>query len=211
MLVEINLLPKKEHKKSSLLIMAFVGILLLSVPAMIIYFQGTNYANKMASMDKQIESTQKLNDILQAKLSAGEGGSSAVKLQNAVNWAEQYPLDTVLILQKIISCLPERGFIKDFEYSNNESAVIKIQFDASRDAAFYLSSLKASEWVNEVTLKNIIAKTVDDGSDTEISNNTDNQDEVKTLPRYSAEYEIEFKPDFFKENKEIDTKGGDET
>ena len=209
MLVEINLLPKKEHKKSSMLIMAFAGILLFTVSAAIIYFQGNNFENRMASLDKQIESVQKLNEVQQAKLAEGKGGSSAVKLQDAVNWAEQYPSDTVPLLQNIISLLPERGFIQNFEYSNTDSVVIKIQFDASRDAAFYLSSLKGSDWVEEVALMNIVAET--NAEETETTNTPTEQDEVKVLPRYSAEFEITFKPELFKGNKGIALKGGSGT
>lgn len=180
MLVEINLLPKKEHKKSSMLIMAFAGILLFTVSAAIIYFQGNNFENRMASLDKQIESVQKLNEVQQAKLAEGKGGSSAVKLQDAVNWAEQYPSDTVPLLQNIISLLPERGFIQNFEYSNTDSVVIKIQFDASRDAAFYLSSLKGSDWVEEVALMNIVAET--NAEETETTNTPTEQDKVRSSP-----------------------------
>lgn len=211
MLVEINLLPKKEHKKSSMLIMTFAGIFIFVVTASIIYFQGSSYENRMASLDKQIESAQKLNEVQQAKLAEGEGGSSAVKLQNAVDWAEQYPFYTVPLLQKIIALLPERGFIQHFEYSNKDSVIIMIQLDASRDAAFYLSSLKGSEWVEKVTLMNIVAETKDEETATTANEISSEQEEVKILPRYVAEFEISFKPEFFKENKGIASKGGDGT
>lgn len=209
MLVEINLLPRKEHKKSSMLIMVFAGILLFSVSAAIIYFQGNSFENRIASLDKQIGTVQKLNEVQQAKLAEGEGGSLAVRLQDAVKWAEQYPFDTVPLLQNIISLLPERGFIKNFEYSNTDSVVIKIQFDASRDAAYYLSSLKGSDWVEEVALLNIVAETNDE--ETETTNTPTELDEVKVLPRYSAEFEITFKPELFKGNNGIALKGGSGT
>jgi type IV pilus assembly protein PilN len=211
MLVEINLLPKKEHKKSSLLIMAIAGVLLFKITVSIVFFQGNSYEKKMASLDKQIESIQKLNEVQQAKLAEGESSNSAVKLQDAVNWAEQYPFDTVPLLQNIISLLPERGFIQDFEYSNTDSVVIKIQLDASRDAAFYLSSLKGSDWVEDVTLVNIMADKKDEVTAVETIDASSEQEEVKVLPRYSAEFEITFKPDFFKEDKEIASKGGNGT
>jgi type IV pilus assembly protein PilN len=209
MLVEINLLPKKEHKKSSTLIMAIAGVLLFTITFSIVFFQGNSYEKKMASLDQQIESIQKLNEVQQAKLAEGESGNSTVKLQEAVNWAEQYPFDTVPLLQNIIALLPERGFIQEFEYSNSDSVIIKIQLDASRDAAFYLSSLKGSDdWVEDVTLLNIVAEKETAVSTTDAS---PEQEEVKVLPRYSAEFEITFKPEFFKETKGIASKGGDGT
>lgn len=211
MLVEINLLPKKEHKRSSMLIMAIAGILLFTITVSIVFFQGNSYEKKMASLDKEIESIQKLNEVQQAKLAEGESGNSAVKLQDAVIWAEQYPFDTVPLLQNIIALLPERGFIQNFEYNNTDSVVIKIQLDASRDAAFYLSSLKGSDWVEDVTLMNIVAMTKGEGTAMETTDTPAEQEEVKVLPRYSAEFEITFKPEFFKEDKGIASKGGNGT
>ncbi|MBS8265077.1 hypothetical protein DYI25_11545 [Mesobacillus boroniphilus] len=211
MLVEINLLPKKEHKKSSMLIMTLTGILLFSVSASIIFFQGSSYESKMASLDKQIESLQKLNEAQQAKLSEGDAGSSTVKLQEAVKWAEQYPHETVPLLQKTIALLPERGFIQNFEYSDSNSVVIQIQFDASRDAAFYLSSLKGADWVEGVSLMNVVAQKQDEETEAATSTVNVEKEEDKILPRYSAEYEIRFKPELFKGNNGIASKGGNET
>jgi type IV pilus assembly protein PilN len=211
MLVEIDLLPKKEHKKSSLLIMTLLILVIFSVSSSVIYFQGSSYENKMASIDHQIESIQKLNAVQQEKMEAGESGNSAIKLQEAVNWAEQYPLETVPLLRNIISQLPERGFIKNFEYSNTDSVIITIQFDASRDAAYYLSSLKQSQWVQEVNLLNVIAVTEEgtETAQTDGTNATDDEDTI--LPRYTADYELTFKPDEFKKDGTVASKGGDET
>ncbi len=212
MLVEINLLPKKEHKKSSMFLITIAGIFLLSISASIILIQGNRYEDRMASLDKQIGSVQKLNEAQQAKLTEGENSNSAVKLQEAVDWAEQYPPETVPLLQNVIALLPERGFIQRFEYSNTNSVVIQIQFDASRDAAFYLSLLKQSDWVEKVSLMNIVAETeVDVAASAEANASSTEEDEAKTLPRYSAKFEITFKPEKFKGNSELASKGGDGT
>lgn len=211
MLVEINLLPKKEHKKSSQLIIAILVLLFFTVSTSVIYIQGNSYNSKIDSVDKQIESIQKLNEVQQAKMIDVEAGNSAVKLQAAVEWAEQYPMDTVPLMQNIIALLPERGFIKNFEYSNLDSVLITIQFDATRDAAFYLSSLKQSEWVEEAVILNVIAErltdeTEADETDSEIIESKD----VDALPRYSAQYNITFSPEYFNRVSEATAKGGDE-
>lgn len=211
MLVEINLLPKREHKKSSQLIIAILIILFFSISSSIIYIQGNKYNSKMDSIDKQIESLQKLNDAQQAKMTDVEAGNSAVKLQKALKWAEQYPIETVPLMQNIITLLPERGFIQNFEYSNSDSVLITIQFDATRDTAFYLSSLKQSEWVQEAALLNIKAETMEEEKVEGESGTINNSEKEKILPRYSAEYKITFKPQYFKQNSEDATEGGNES
>ncbi|MEH7886783.1 hypothetical protein V7654_20980 [Bacillus sp. JJ1609] len=211
MLVEINLLPKREHKKSSQLIIAILIILFFSISSSIIYIQGNKYNSKMDSIDKQIESLQKLNDAQQAKMTDVEASNSAVKLQKALKWAEQYPIETVPLMQNIITLLPERGFIQNFEYSNSDSVLITIQFDATRDTAFYLSSLKQSEWVQEAALLNIKAETMEEEKVEGESGTINNSEKEKILPRYSAEYKITFKPQYFKQNSEDATEGGNES
>ncbi|NKE06389.1 hypothetical protein GWK17_13075 [Bacillus selenatarsenatis] len=211
MLVEINLLPKKEHKKSSSLMTALLILALLSVSATIAFIQGNSYDNKMASIDKQIETVQKLNEAQQAKIAKGDTGNSSLKLQEAVKWAEQSPMETVPLLRNVIAQLPERGFIKNFEYSNSNFVLITIQFDASRDAAYYLSTLKGSDWVEKVSLLNVIAVQEAESSESTMNATDSEKDEEKTLPRYTAEYELTFKADVFLKNGSVASKGGDET
>lgn len=212
MLVEINLLPKKEHKKSSQLIIAILILLFFTVSISVIYIQGNSYSRKIHSVDKQIESIQKLNEAQQAKMTDVEAGNSAVKLQAAVKWAEQYPMDTVPLMQNIITLLPERGFIKNFEYSNLDSVLITIQFDATRDAAFYLSSLKHSEWVEEAVLLNVISERLTDETEAgETDSEIIESEDVDALPRYTAQYNITFSPEYFNRDSKAAAKGGDES
>jgi type IV pilus assembly protein PilN len=212
MLVEINLLPKKEHKKSSQLIIAILILLFFTMSFSVIFIQGNSYSSKIDSVDKQIESLQKLNAAQETKMTDVEAGNSVVKLQEALIWAEQYPMETVPLMQNIITLLPERGFIKNFEYSNLDSVLITIQFDSTRDAAFYLSSLKQSEWVQEAALLKVMAVTMEEKTEKdETDTSINNSEEEKILPRYSAEYKITFKPEFYKKNSDAVSKGGDGT
>lgn len=200
MLVEINLLPKKEHRKSSQLIIAGISALIIAITFSVIYLQGSSYEKEMEQVDEQISNLQKLNNVQQEKLAEENAGNSVVKLQEAVQWAEKYPVQTVSIMQNIISLLPERGFIQSFEYSNMDSVLVTIQYDAARDAAFYLSSLKQADWVEQAELLNVVALEVQE--DTEENNSSDE----KTLPRYSAGYKIVYRPELF---KSAGIKGGD--
>jgi type IV pilus assembly protein PilN len=211
MLVEINLLPKKENKKSSTLMIALLILVFFSVSASVIFFQGNSYETKMASVDKQIKSVQKLNEVQQAKIADGDSGNSAMKLQEAVKWAKESPMETVPLLRNVISQLPERGFIKNFEYSNANSVLITIQFDASRDAAYYLSALKGSDWVEKVSLLNVIAVENEEGTETNTDGTVSEKETEQMLPRYTAEYELIFKEDKFMKNSSVASKGGDET
>lgn len=212
MLVEINLLPKKEHKRSSQLIIAILILLFFTVSFSVIFIQGNSFNSKIDSVDKQIESLRKLNTAQETKMTDVEAGNSSVKLQEALKWAEQYPIETVPLMQNIITLLPERGFIKNFEYRNLDSVLITIQFDATRDAAFYLSSLKQSEWVQEAALLKVMAETMEEGTVAdETGTSINNSEEEKILPRYSAEYKITFRPEFYKKKSVAVSKGGDGT
>lgn len=203
MLVEINLLPKKEAKKSAFLLIVVLTVVLLGILSAILFFQGRSMEMEMRTVDKEIESIQKLNALQQDQLAGSAEKNSAKKLKAAVNWVGQYSVETVPLLRNVIVLLPERGFIKEFEYSGTGSVMAVFQFDSSRDAAFYLGSLNQAEWVKEASILSVTAE------GTEEMALEPERDEGSFLPRYTAEYEIRFKQDYFKKNWGADVEGGE--
>ncbi|WP_174729843.1 hypothetical protein [Mesobacillus harenae] len=189
MLVDINLLPKRDSKhSSSLLLAAFISIVFLSV-AGVLYWQGSLYERQLADADKQIEAAQKILAAEQERFSAFETSHSAVELEEAVEWASSYPIPTVPLLRHLTSLLPDRGFIEHFQYTAGGTVRLRVQFDASREGAFYLSTLLDSAMVDDAKL--LFLKTQDFNDGTDQSN--EGKKEMKNanfIPRYIAEYEL---------------------
>ncbi|WP_449620018.1 PilN domain-containing protein [Robertmurraya sp. Marseille-Q9965] len=204
MLVEINLLPQKEAKNKSLLLLAIIASVILLIGGFFVYWLNHSYENKLASLEEQIATTEQKVATEQQKVYSYEASSSLSELENTVQWASNYPLKTVPVLKKMTSLLPERGFIQSFTYEEIGSVTFSVQFETSREAAFYLNSLLEANWVKEAKLNKVDAVTgfydrtfgeSDDGPD-----ESDLKNE-KYIPRYLAEYEVGLNIDSLKDEE----------
>lgn len=187
MLVEINLLPKKEPRNTPLFVLVGVLVLILIIGSGITVWIGQTYKGKIEAIQKQHTATQELIAVEQEKIANAESLNSLEELKKAVDWAEDYPIKTVPLLRKFTALLPERGFIQTFSYEETGNIVITIQFDTSREASYYLKSMLDSEWIEDASIKLLTANELTEESDETSSLHTKNQE---ILPRYIAEYEV---------------------
>lgn len=196
MLVDINLLPQKEAKNKSLLTLAIVFSSILLLGIVITVVLNNSYNSKLAELENQITLTEQLVEIEQQKIVAYQSSNSISDLENTVKWAQSYPLKTVPILKNLTTILPERGFIQTFTYEESGSVRLTVQFEMSREAAYFLNSLLESNWVTNAKLNSLDTVTNDTFSET-----GDNEDELtgNYIPRYLGQYEIELNQEVLKE------------
>jgi type IV pilus assembly protein PilN len=203
MLVEINLLPKREPKTSALFAITLILLFLFAIGASLVFWQARTNEASLQELDREIEAVQKLNTALQGKITEKENNDSFAELQSAVTWAEEFTPETVRLLRSLIALLPEQGFIQFFNYNDKGTINLRIQVESSRDAAYFLSSLKQSEWVRNASVIFIeTAKKDETATDKDIESAT-------VMPAYFAEFEIHFNKEFFTQRN--DSSGGDET
>ncbi|MCD7032914.1 hypothetical protein LRR81_01640 [Metabacillus sp. GX 13764] len=180
MLPNINLLPEKKQKNyTSLLLLGMIVVLLAGS----FVFLNTQLEAKRTDLR-----TMKTKDIaLQNQLSAVQQASSvssnptaAQTLADAVTWTKTYPVEFVPILMDLTKLLPEGGYFTDFSYTEADKIEVSIQFETSREAAFYLNRLKTDiPYFQEAALKKVEEQELKDNS------------EANVLPRYKADYSIE--------------------
>jgi len=194
MLVDINLLPQKEAKNKSLLTLAIVFSSIFLIGIVITVVLNNSYNSKLAELENQITLTEQLVEIEQQKIVAYQSSNS---ISDTVKWAQSYPLKTVPILKNLTTILPERGFIQSFTYEESGSVRLTVQFEMSREAAYFLNSLLESNWVTNAKLNSLDTVTNDTFSET-----GDNKDELtgNYIPRYLGQYEIELNQEVLKEN-----------
>ena len=156
MLVEINLLPQKEPRKFNILYLSVIAALLILISG-VYGWQVYSTKSDVASLDQQIANTQKIADATEKNASQNRTSNSASLLKAAVDWAKDYPIQTIPVMNHLTSLLPERGFIQSFAYTETGTVTISVQFDNAREAAYFLENLKDSDWIEDVSLTSLTA------------------------------------------------------
>ncbi len=201
MLVDINLLPKKEEKDRSLLMLFIVLGLVLGVGLVSIFYLNSHYKKNINLVQQDITATKQLIEQVQMQLADLDQSEAVAELENAIHWAEIYRAKTVPLLKEITSLLPERGFVKEFAYQVPGTVSLLVQFDTNREGAYFLDYLNDAEWVQEAELEKMEAR---DPEEEEVEAG------IEFVPRYHVNYKIHI------DRKKIaelsaDTQGGDDS
>ncbi|WP_071395917.1 hypothetical protein [Bacillus tuaregi] len=192
MLVEINLLPKKDTRNKNILILALIFILLI-VAALSFYIWQINAKEKeLADIQTQLTMTLDLVEAKNKQITDYQSSTSVQQLEQAISWAETQPFDAVFLVDELTRILPERGYFTEFDMDGNHKIKQKIRFDTKSEAAYYLHSLLAFDWVDEAVLSEAKSEAALDEEEDEEGENKSvglvNEDNV--LPRYIAQYEM---------------------
>ncbi|WP_043934233.1 PilN domain-containing protein [Bacillus sp. EB01] len=198
MLIDINLLPKKKQASKKILTSTFVLALLFIVAGGALFWQVSSLKTDVAVVENRIDTTKKLIELEQKKTTELTSEDSASKLDQSVVWAEEYIVPSVPVMREFTSLLPERGFIQTFAYQETGALSLTVQFDTSREAAYYLNRLNESEWVKEAMLSNLTATQQVGEQATDTALNLDNDKEEEILPRYQGQFEIKLNMDTVK-------------
>ncbi|ETI70306.1 fimbrial assembly family protein [Neobacillus vireti LMG 21834] len=172
MLVEINLLPQKEPKKFAFIITLSSLLAVFLVIGGFYFWQTQSVKDELTSLDRQISTTKKIAEKEQQNSETVASSSSVSQLKSAIEWAKDYPIQTVPVMQHLTSLLPERGFIQTFGYTESGAVTLTVQFDSAREAAYFLDSLNHSKWIEEASLNSLAATETNTETDTNAANNT---------------------------------------
>ncbi|MCM3215202.1 fimbrial assembly protein [Niallia taxi] len=193
MLVEINLLPKKEPKKSAMLVWVLAAAGLAALLAGLFFWQYTNDKKKLDSVEESLVLNNKIAESSQASLKNYEESDSAKDLKTAITWAEEQKVDNVFILKQLTAILPDRGFIQELEVSEKQKVTLNVQFDTKSAAAYYLNSLLQYSWIDEAVLVDSKSTDILEGKvSDQIDEAIERLKEGDIEPRYFATYEIVF-------------------
>ncbi|MGM0752348.1 MAG: hypothetical protein ACQET6_10455 [Bacillota bacterium] len=181
-LIDINLLPEKEKKSSVFIYSIAIILFVFFISCLFFFFSLRSVQTETERTLEGISQTKKIIDVQQTKLLDSESSQGARQLEETIEWMTNYPIETVPVLNELISLLPPRGFIQNFEYSGRQSINASIQFDSSREAAYYLHHLKEVEWIKEaeiveITTNNMTSEEMDSG-------------ESGVVPRYLADFSL---------------------
>lgn len=155
MLVDINLLPQKERDRPAFLIAAISILFVAVVIWAVLSFLAGAHVKEQAVLSAQSVQVAAEQAVIRTELEAAQGMNEEQQLKATVDWAESYQFDTVPLLEELVSMLPARGFFESFSYTGLDQAILSVQFDTAREAAYYLAQLKASELIESATLDSV--------------------------------------------------------
>jgi type IV pilus assembly protein PilN len=186
-LVEINLLPQKQQKRSITLRIILLIALTLLLISLLTFWQVQKYNNEIRNLEANIVNFEQSITSLQQEVNV-ESTNSYVELSNAVEWSLTYPIKSVAVLKHLTSLLPERGFLLTYSYTETGILSLTVQFDTKKEAAYYLSWLSDSAWIEEVKLSQLSSSQIETTEETpEIQGETETE---TYLPRYTGIFEI---------------------
>ncbi|MFJ5715532.1 PilN domain-containing protein [Neobacillus sp. NPDC093127] len=172
MLVEINLLPQKEPKKFAFIITLSSLLAVFLVIGGFYFWQTQSVKDELTSLDREISTTKKIAEKEQQNNETVISSGSISQLKSAIEWANDYPIQTVPVMQHLTSLLPERGFIQSFGYTESGAVTLTVQFDSAREAAYFLNSLNHSKWIEEASLNSLAAAETNTETDTNAAGST---------------------------------------
>lgn len=190
MLVEINLLPKRDERNIAIYVISVIILLLLVFIVIGFSIYLNTKKEEFQTIDKQVVLNQKILEEQHQKLIQYQTSKSVVELERAIEWAKDQPFNMVYILQELTKALPQRGFILEFQMNEDNIIAQKVQFDTKSDAAYYLSSILKYSWVSEAVISEAKQTNIDAQSQRQDSTGNNGKTERNILPRYVATYEI---------------------
>lgn len=187
MLVEINLLPKKERKSLGVILIILTAVFLGILCGILYFWQYQSNQSQLNALDQEYEMTAQTIEMEQQKVVSQENSNSVTLLTEKVKWANQYPIKTVPLLRHLIGFLPERGFIESFSYAENGSIKIEVRFDKAEEAAYYLKELSSTNVISNAMVNSLEAAPVEEETEESEDGNTD---QLNYDPRYIGTFEL---------------------
>jgi len=209
MLVDINLLPRKEYKNRAKLLLLLIILCVAFICFLFIFLQYKKTTSLEANLANQIAALQEKRAAEEQKYASADHSNNVINLERTVEWADGYFVETVPILNHLTKLLPERGFVQNFSYTEDGIVSLEVQFDTNTENAHYLALLTESPFIESAHLLTVsttpITEEIEDTTNNNQQNNNGNEaDDAPTgnagetdensdiLPRYFAQYEIIF-------------------
>ena|SRR5690606_9561203 len=212
MLVDINLLPRKEYKNRTNLLLGIIITMFVLVSFLFVFLQ-LNKANAIEEdLQNQLATIQAARMVAEQEGRLSNHSSSVLQLEKTAEWADAYFVETVPILNHITELLPERGFVQSFSYTDTGVVSLQVQFDTNAEVAHYLALLNESSHFESVQLFSVSTSQLmeDTEVDNEDTQNNETKDEANeenknvlspkdqtetdenknVLPRYFAQFEL---------------------
>ncbi|UOE93307.1 PilN domain-containing protein [Alkalihalobacillus sp. LMS39] len=179
MLVDVNLLPKRERKTQLFLILIY-GFFFIWLIVAIVF--AVNYMKSTSTLEKTIEQKEVLvqnRQLLEQELLIVQAEQTE-SLESIVTFAERLLVPTSLLIDQLVDDLPETGYLNQYSYSNG-TTTIQTQVETMEEIAAYIVKLNQSPFLEDVRVNTVTT-----------FDHTINQEEkpFESVPRYTITYTL---------------------
>jgi type IV pilus assembly protein PilN len=190
MLVDINLLPQKE-KKSFITPILFICLILLFLGTG--SWIGMDYYETSVQLEQKEQALKQEKKIVQVQRQLKKQAEAAKKttpLLEKVEFIRSKGIEAVALLQHLVALLPERGYFMKYDYKDRSTIIIEARFDTLAETSQYLHELTNSRYLTEAKIEKMETTNFE-----EVAAGEDLTEFEGYLPRYHAQYKIQFNKD----------------
>jgi type IV pilus assembly protein PilN len=190
MLVDINLLPQKE-KKSFITPILFICLILLFLGTG--SWIGMDYYETSVQLEQKEQALKQEKKIVQVQRQLKKQAEAAKKttpLLEKVEYVRSKEIEAVALLQHLVALLPERGYFMKYDYKDRSTITIEARFDTLAETSQYLHELTNSRYLTEAKIEKMETTNFE-----EVAAGEDLTEFEGYLPRYHAQYKIQFNKD----------------
>ncbi|MCH1626581.1 PilN domain-containing protein [Ferdinandcohnia quinoae] len=162
MLVEINLLARKEYKNRANYLIFMIMFLIGLSGTIFLYMQHEKAIITEQQLSSEISMLQKKRAKVEQRYATEQESSDVIKLEKVVKWANDYFIETVPLLNHLTALLPEQGYIQSFSYVDDGIISLIVQFDTNNQVAYYLASLTNSPYFKQTKINSVTTRKIDD-------------------------------------------------
>ncbi|WP_188207304.1 PilN domain-containing protein [Alkalibacillus aidingensis] len=153
MLVDINLLPKKEKNRTPFWIYFTLSLFTFVVVT------GAGYLvwdlnQQQQTLSDRLQQTERTNAILQAELEGDEEYQRAEALAQLIEELDGGFSNTTAMMSRIIDAIPSGGMLISFRL-DELTIDLTIQTNTNEQAVSYYQALRALDGLNDVTIHTI--------------------------------------------------------
>ncbi|GEN46810.1 PilN domain-containing protein [Alkalibacillus haloalkaliphilus] len=179
MLVDINLLPKKEYKSRKPFII--FGLLFLLTITLTVGFGLWNYYlnDQIERLNNDLHQQQIANAELQSEIDGDEEYQAAQQLSDLTNELENHLSSTSEIVNELDATIPSNASLTSFNFRNDSIELI-VETATNEHAVTFYQDLQTIEQFNEVSIHTINYIESDDYYTTRYTVSLQQEEEVES-------------------------------
>ena len=187
MVPEINLLPKRERKKSNSILIVAISLILFVTVVLLLVIQYVSIKGEIETLTAQetysVAEKEDLTQLVDDINMSGQGD-----LQTSVSFAESVSKSVSPLLIEVNALLENHTYLRQYEFVD-QSINISVDVETMTSLSKFVDKLLISHYFSDVKVESV--------TNFDLSNSTENiEKRFEIIPRYSAIINLTIDPSY---------------